>query len=97
MPTTHAIERKRARDEEDAADTSEDMPATQGARFRVHDLHYPFAFGKEILKERAERRDPGAKAHWDVAEARPLGGVDSAIAVWAAYRRKQIGPRLDRS
>ena len=64
-------------------DTSEDPPATQGKHCRADDLHPAFVADIEVVQEHAQWRDPGTRAHWDVAKASPLDGVDAAISVWA--------------
>ena len=61
--TADEVERKRARDEEDAADTDADMPEAQEKRRRGKDLHSAYAVNKVILNERAKWWDSGIKAH----------------------------------
>ena len=59
--TVDAVERKRVRDIEDTMGTSEDIPAMQEKRRRVEDFHNTFVADKEVVKDHAQRRDPGMK------------------------------------
>ena len=82
--TTDAVERKRASENEDATDTSKEMPMTQEKRCPVHDLHVACVAGKEVLSEHAQWREPRMRAHKVAAYAPPSEGVGAAISSWAA-------------
>ena len=49
------VGRKRARDKEDAAGTSEGMPVSREKRCRVDDLRMAFAVNREKARGRARR------------------------------------------
>ena len=77
-----AVKRKRARDKEDATDTSEDLPVAQEKRIRADDSHSPCLADTGIVLGRSQWWNFGMRAHWDAGKASPLEGGNAAISAW---------------
>ena len=77
LPTMVAADWGRVRDTEDAMDT----PLNWGKRSRTDDPHLARAPEKGV-GEHAKWRAPGVKSHWNVVNASPLEGRDTAIPAW---------------
>ena len=76
-------------------DTPEDITVGQAKRCRVADSRLAFVVDEKIVDGRAQWWDSGMEAHWDVAMAALLEGVDAAISAWAAgQRNKSLGQEL---
>ena len=57
-------------------------------------IHLAFVADKEIVKEHAQLREPGMRAHWDAATAPPWAGVGAATSAWAADQRNEALGRI---
>ena len=69
---------------DDAARNSVELRGNQGQRCRVGELHLAFAVEKDVVKERARRRNPEKKARRGGTHATAAEGVDATTSAWTS-------------